>query len=390
MRFPFRLIFQNLFKHPVRTLLTLGSVFIALFLLCTLSSLLTALTAGVQNAKSDRIIVQSSVSLFVYLPESYMPKVKNLPGVQEICSWNWFGGYYQSEENFFAQFGTQPEEFFRCYPEIRMREGTKEAFIGDRSSCIIGRKLVDSYGFKVGDQIPIISAIFWRGDSQPWSFKVAGIYESTSPNVDEGTLFFHFDYLRESLVSGAATGPEGAGVLVVQTREGVEPVGVMREIDEMFANGPQRTQSGSESEFQAQFVSMLGNVPFFLGSIGFGVLFAILLAVVNTMLMAAREQGKDVGILKALGFQRSTIFTIFLGQSMLLAGIGGGLGILISKSLETPFAEAIATRFPGYAVTTETLVLGVVTTLAIGVIAGIAPAFRMSNTKVVDALRSEA
>lgn len=390
MRFPFLLLFQNLRKHPVRTVLTVASLMVAFFLLCVLTSLVTTIEAGVKNSKSDRVIIQSAVSLFVDMPRNYREKIKNVPGVTEVCSWNWFGGVYEKPENFFANFAVDHDTLFSCYPEIEIQDGSKDAFLKNRKSAIVGRQLAAKFGWTVGRTIPLQGTIYPMTNGQAWEIEIAAIYRSTSPNVDEQTMFFRYDLVRETQDAGAAMGPEGVGVYVAQVSDGVDPVRVMREIDTLFANGPQRTQSTSEAEFQAQFVTMLGSVPFFVGAIGTGVFFAILLAVINTMLMASREQTRDVGILKALGFSNGTVFLVFLGQSLLLSVLGGGLGVLLSKGAEPGIAAALGTRFPGFTVLDRTILSGFLGAVTVGIVAGLAPAFQLSRSKVVDALRAEA
>jgi putative ABC transport system permease protein len=390
MKFPFRLVAANFTKHPIRTFLTIGSLTVALFLLCTLASLLTTIEAGVRNARSDRIITQSAVSLFVTMPESYLGKIRQVPGVTGVCGWTWFGGVYQNPENFFAQFACSHESLLSLYPEISLVEGDVKAWENDRQSCLIGIKLAEKYDFKVGQTIPIQGTIYPRSGGEAWEFKVAGIYRSSSPAVDQQTMFFHFDYLRESVEQGASEGEAAISVAVVGIEPEADPIALMGAIDAFFEGGPQKTQTTSESEFQAQFVSMMGSVPFFLGSIGTAVLFAILLAVINTMLMAAREQIRDVGILKALGFTGGTTFLVFFSQSVLLAVVGGALGVLLAKVAEPGIAVGIGSFFPGYRVLPATVYSALAAALAIGVIAGIAPSLAVLRIKVVDALRAKA
>ncbi|MBK7875448.1 MAG: ABC transporter permease [Planctomycetes bacterium] len=387
---PWRLVFKNITKHWLRSTLTVGSIVLAIFLLCLLRSLVVALDAGVRASAVDRLVVQSSVSLFVYLPESYEAKIAEVDGVRTVCRWNWFGGYYQEPSNFFAQFATDVDDFLTAYPEVEVIEGSVEDFRRERQACLVGADTASRFGFKVGDNVPLIGALFPRTDGQPWNFKVAGIYRSKKTNVDNSTLFFHTEYLEKALESGESGGPSGVGIFVVQLEPGADRVAVAGAIDEQFAGGPQRTQTNTEAEFQAQFVSMVGNVPLFVSSIGMGVMIAILLAALNTMLMAAREQTRDVGVLKALGFSDGSVFGLMITQSLILCGLGGAMGILLAKATEPVLIYLLSTTFPGYAVTGETLQLAVFVTLGIGVFAGITPAWRAKNLQVITALRATA
>lgn len=387
---PLRLVVRNLTKHWLRSLLTVGALFLALFLLCFLRALVVALDAGVRGAAVDRLIVQSSVSLFVYLPESYEEKIGSVEGVETVCRWNWFGGYYQEPANFFAQFATDVDDFLKAYPEVEIVEGSEQVFRTERQACLVGSDTAARYGFKVGDTVPIVGALFPRNDKEPWAFKVAGIYKSKKQNVDNATLFFHTEYLEKALESGEAAGPRGVGIFVVKLVPGADRVTVAGAIDELFAGGPQRTQTNTEAEFQAQFVSMVGNVPFFVAAIGGGVMIAILLASLNTMLMAAREQTRDVGVLKALGFGGGTVFAVLLAQSLVLCGFGGLLGIVFAKASEPVFVAFLSTMFPGYAITNAILIEAAIVTVAVGLFAGIAPAWRARSLPVITALRTTA
>jgi putative ABC transport system permease protein len=385
---PLRLVRKNLFKHKLRFTLTVLSIAIAIFLLCVLQSLVVTLQAGVHAAATNRLIVQSKVSLFVYLPESYEQKLEQVEGVERVVRWNWFGGYYQDQSNFFAQFATDPDDLLDVYPEIQIIEGDEEDFLKDQRACIVGIETARKYGIKVGDTFPIIGALFPRTDGQPWDFRVAALYKSTKKNVDDNTLFFHVEMLEEALESGEATGPVGVGIFVLRTKPDADSTSVMSQIDALFENGPQVVQTTTEAEFQAQFVSMVGNVPMFVSSIGGGVMIAILLAALNTMLMSAREQTRDVGVLKALGFADSAVFGLMLMQSIVMCGIGGLLGIGLALLTEQEAARGLGTMFPGYEVADVTLRQALLVTLAIGVMAGLAPALRARALSVIRALRS--
>jgi len=385
----FKLVRRYLTKHPVRSLLTVGSMVVAIFLLCMLRSLLVALEAGVKGARSNRLWVQSAVSLFVELPLSYQAKIAGVEGVDNTCKWQWFGGYYQDPGNFFAQFAVDQESLLDIYPEIDIVSGSPEAFVSQRTACIIGSALSRQFGWKVGDRLPLIGGIFPHpgGNDVPWEFDVAGIYEPRSSSIDNRTVFFHFDYFQKTLEEGSGYTP-GLGTIVLRTTPDADQQGVMASIERMFENGPQRVQVTTEAEFQAQFVSMLGSVPFFLNSIGGGVLIAIVLACVNTMLMTFREETRDIGVLKALGFTDASMFGLLLAQALLLCLVGGGLGVALALVSQPFIISILGTMFPGYAITTETILLALALAAGIGLAAGLVPAWTASRLRSVEALRA--
>ncbi len=383
----FRLVRRYLGKHKVRSGLTIASLVVALFLLCMLRSLVVALDAGVRGAKRDRLVVQSAVSLFVDLPQSYQAKIAAVEGVQTLCKWQWFGGRYGDEDAFFAQFAVDMDQLNDLYPEVSLVEGSWADVAADRRGCLVGRSLAKQFDWKVGQTVPLLATIFPAPDGGAWEFTVRAIYEPTSSAVDGNTMFFHWNYFEETVKASFGEAP-GTGTYFLRTAPDADQVAIAASVEQLFENGPQRVSCSTEAEFQAQFVSMVGNVPFFVSAIGGGVLIAIVLACINTMLMAFREQLHDAGILKAVGFTDGSVAGMMLTQSLLLCGIGGFGGIALAKLSEPGLRAALGSMFPGYEVTSETLLLATGLTLAIGLVAGVMPALRARALRVVEALRS--
>lgn len=387
---PIKLIWRNLLRHKLRVLLTAGSLTVAFFLLCVLQALVVSLDQGVKNASKKRLVVQSAVSLFVNLPASYQTKIEAVEGVEETMKMTWFGAYFREPANMFAQFAVDAERMDRIYPNIELVSGSWEEFRTSRISCLVGQDTATKYGWSVGDRVPLVGMIYPRLDGTEWQFDIAGIYDAGGEaSIDDQTMYFHWEYLDEALEAGTSGGPDGIGVYSVLLSEGFAQPEVGAEIDRLFENGPQRVQSTPEAEFNAQFVSMLGNVPFFVGTIGMGVLIAILLATLNTMLMSGREQTRDVGILKALGFDGSAAFWLLLSQAFLLCGVGAGTGILFALGVEGPLRDTLGTNFPGFDINQEVTIPAVTVAVAVALFAGLAPALRARRLTVIEALREE-
>jgi len=385
---PWHLVLRNVLGHPVRTLLTIGSVAVAVFLVCMLHAVTSGLTRTLSAAASNRLLVQSAVSLFVDLPLAYQQKLAGVPGIEAICKWQWFGGRYEQDKGgFFAQFGIDPETFLASYPEMSIVEGDYRTFTNTRTACVVGKDLADKYEWRIGQTVPISGTIFTRTDGKPWEFTVAAIYESSSPAVDEQSMFFQFSYLRESLEQGGAVGPDGVGLYMLRLAPGTDPLGVQQAVDAMFENGPQRVNTTTEAEFNRQFITMLGDVPSLLQMVGGAVLFAILFAVLNTMIMAGRERTRDIGVLKALGFTNGTTAGLLIAESVAVCGLGAGVGLLLGVLLESGFQTATAQFIPGFGFDRSTLVLGAGIAFAVGLVSGIVPGLRAARLTTVTALR---
>ncbi|MCK6446612.1 MAG: ABC transporter permease [Planctomycetes bacterium] len=384
-----KLAWRNLIAHPIRSILTSASVCIAILLLCLLRSIVTTLDAGIEAASATRLIVMSSISLFVDMPVSYQQRIEQVDGVDVIGKWQWFGGYYQNPRNFFAQFAVDPEHLFDMYPECQLDEEAKQRFLSTRNGCIIGRKLADdpNFAWKVGDKIPLVGALFPHPDGGAWEFEVCGVYTSSAANFDERTMMFQWKFFEETLRTSGQD--PGVGVFVFRCEPGANVERIMGEVTAMFENGPMSVRCAPESEFQRMFISMMGDIPMLLGWIGTAVFVALLLGCVNTMLMAGREQVRDIGIYKALGFDDVTAFRVLVTQSLLLCVIGGAAGIGLTLALKPGIAAAIAAMFPVFIVADETLIFAAVLIVLLGLAAGIVPAWRASRMKPIEALRAE-
>ena len=381
-----RLIRRSLLRHPVRTLLTIGSLAVALFLLCFLRSLVTTLEAGVASAEQQRLWVQSAVSLFVDFPLTYQAKIEAVEGVRRTCKFQWFGGYFRERTNFFAQFAVDPGMLFEMWPEATIVDGSKEAFLADKRACVIGEGLAKQYQWKVGDTIPITGVIFQKADRSAWEFQVAAIYRPAKATLDNRTLYFRWDHFEKTMEDEAGQAPS-VGVIVIETEPGTNPTAVMAAVDGLFENGPQRVQTTTEREFQLQFVSMVGNLPALLGYIGTLVLFAILLACVNTMLMQAREQIREIGVMKALGFSDGATAVVLLLQALLLVGAGGALGIGLAYVSQGGIGAMLGPNLPGYAVRPGTFAAAIVVILLLGMLAGAVPARMAARLRTAEAMR---
>lgn len=385
---PWKLLWRNVVGHPVRSLLTIGAVTVAVFLITVLQAVTTGLSRTVDASAANRLLVQSAVSLYVNLPLGYQQKIAGVEGVEAICKWQWFGGNYEQDKGgFFPQFGIDDDTFLVSYPEMSVAEGSYEEFAQNRTACIVGQQLADKYDWKVGQTVPINGTIFQRTDGKPWDFTIKAIYKSSSPSFDEQQMFFHYQYLQESLEQGGATGPNGVGVYMLRMTAGTDPLTVQRAVDGMFENGPQRVQTTTEAEFNRQFISMLGDVPSLLRLVGGAVLFAIFFAVLNTMMLTGRERTRDIGVMKALGFTNRVTAGLLVGESVLLCTIGAALAITLGLAIEKPIAAATTNFLPGFGFDRSTLALAGGIALVVGLISGFLPSIRTSRMTTTEALQ---
>jgi len=330
-----------------------------------------------------RLITRNRISLTVTIPKYYMERIRQMPGVREVMDSQWYGGVYKDArdpKNFFARFGIDPEKFFNIYPEVRMPEDEKRAFMRDRNGCLLGRDLANKFNFHVGDRINL------TGDIYPGTLEltVRGIFDI--PRKSE-VLYFNWACVREGLPE-ARKGEVGMFYILCDSPAAVSRVA--RTIDDEFHNAPVQTRTETEQAFTLSFVGMLGNVKMFLFAIGGAVMFTVLLVSANTMAMSVRERVKEVGVLKTLGFTGGNILLIILGESCVISIAGGAIGYLVSILLtdgvrKSPAGFFLPTIQPFDASVAAACIL---VALAIGLLSSFVPAWGAARTPIVEALRS--
>jgi putative ABC transport system permease protein len=379
------LIWKNALRNRRRTLLTLSSLAISLCLLGVMMALYYALFIGGQPAKAQarRVVVRHKVLIVFPLPLYYRERIAQVPGVEEVMVWAWFGGVYKDardQRNFFARMAADAERLFRVYQDYVIPEEQKQAFIRDPAGCIVNKALAERHGFKVGDKILI------RGDIYPFDLDltVRGIYTST--DFDDDTLWFNWKYMENALRNSPRL---MAGGFTLLARSEQDVAAISRAIDEMFANSEAPTKTESEYVFGLSFLSFLGNIKVILMSICFAVTFTVLLITANTMAMSVRERVREVGVLRTLGFGRPAIVGLIVGESALISVAGGLLGVLIAEGLCWVIRQGPVIVQQTKTLTIEAPVFAalVAVSLAVGVASALVPAFTAARTNIIDALR---
>ena len=373
-----RLITKNIGRNKRRTILTILSVALTVFLLATMQAIITAFDAmGEANGSEQRVIVRRNTSLADAMPEAYEQKIAQIPGVAAITPANWFGGIYKDErfENFVAQFYVTPRTLFDVHPEFILSESEKAAFISERTATIVSEQLAQKHGWKIGDVIEL------RGTRYPVDprLTVRGIYKAP---VDAG-IFFHRQYIEEALGR-----PGDVGTYRVKIDSPDTAPRVMAAIDGMFENSSAPTKTETEAAFALGFVSMLGNVKGFITSIGLAVVFTITLISGNTMAMSGRERVTEIAVMKALGFGKGLILSLILAEAVLIATVGGAIAVIAAKLVYKFVRLGEMIMFlQDFEVQNSTILIALAMSALIGLVSGGVPAFNAARIKIVDGLR---
>ncbi len=376
------LVWASLFRKKVRTILTLLSIVFAFLLFGMLDAVRVAFTVRDSLEGASRLVVSSKLSIIQPLPYSDLAQIKRVPGVEQVAFANWFGGIYQDRRNFFANFAVSPN-YLDMYPEFLLPEEQKQAFLNTRTGAVVGANLARRYNFKIGDKIPLQATIFpHKNGSNTWTFDLVGIFRAreTRDRNQEDQMMFHYEYFDEGRTFGHGT----VGWYMVKVSDPEHAQQAAQSIDRLFANSDAETKTQTEKQFNLDFVKQIGDIGLIVSSIMGAVFFTILLLTGNTMSQAVRERIPELAVLKTIGFSNQSVLWLVLGESLLLATIGGSVGLLLAMA----GAGALSAAFRGgaFAVGAQSWLTGIMIMLVLSAAVGLPPAWRAMRLRIVDAL----
>ncbi len=379
------LLWAGLLRRRARTVLTLLSVLVAFLLLGLLQAVSAAFQSGADSADAKRLLTTARYSIIEPLPIAHLRQIERVPGVVGVAYADWFGAKYQNESNAFAVFAVDPERYLAMYPEFTVPAAERAAFAKTRTGAIAGQRLVDRFGWKVGQKLPISSEIHAKADGDMnWEFDLVGVLDADDPAVRGNTdlVLINVAYFDEARAAGKGK----TGWYIERVDDPGQARAVAQEIDRLFANSPDETKTQPEKEFAIGFAKQIGDIGALVTRILAAVYFTILILTGNTMAQSFRERVPELAILKTLGFSDLRITLLVLTEAALLLALGGALGMLAAVSLLPALNSSTGGRFPPLYVSGETWLLAAAVAAALALAVGLPPALRAHRLKIVDAL----
>lgn len=377
-----KLLFRNTFRSRLRSALTISGVAIAVLAFGLLRTVVDAWYAGADATSATRLVTRNAISLIFPLPISYIEKIRSIDNVKTVSYGIWFGGRYIDEKHFFANFAVEPRSYLQLYPEFVLPEEQKEAFFRNRKGCIAGRKLAERFGWRIGDNITLQGTIY-PGN---WDLTLLGIYKGREPTTDERQFFLHWDYPNETLKKLGLPRADQVGFYMIGIEDPDRAAATAEAIDGLFKNSYAETLTETEKAFSLGFIAMGEAILTAIQLVSLVVIVIIMAVVANTMAMSVRERSGEYAVFKTLGFGRFFLGRLILGESLLITGLGGLLGILLTFPVADIFAGAVADYFPAFFIKPGTLLLDGIAVLVVGLAASVIPIWRTSSARITDAL----
>ncbi len=379
------LIWASLYRKPIRTLLTLASIFIAFLLFGLLQSVSRAFDSGIDISGVDRLIVAPKYSIVDLIPLSYRNQIQQIEGVELIAHRTWFGGTYKDPANFFPRWPVPPREFLDIYTEYVLPPAQRQAFIETRTGAIAGRSIAEKYGWKVGDRIPFIADIWENKDNGPWEFDLVGIFEGKDETVGTDQMFINYEFFDEYRAYEVG----GVGNLILKIADPEQSADIAARVDALFANSSDETKTSTEQAYNQMFAKQVGDIGFIMTAILSAVFFTILLLTGNTMAQGIRERIPELAILKTIGFTGRAVLVMVIAESILLCLLGSLLGLMLA-TLMIPGLGAAIPFFVGLEMNPVTFISGICLAVLVGIVVGIVPAIQAMRLNIVNALGEHA
>jgi len=379
------LLWAGLFRKKTRTILTLLSVCVAFLLFGLLHAVTVAFESGADSADAKRLLTTARYSIIEPLPLSYLRRIEQVPGVVGVAYADWFGAKYQNESNAFPVFAVDPRRYLDMYPEFMLAHAQRESFIKTRTGAVAGRRLVDRFGWRLGQKLPISSEIYPKADgSMHWEFDLVGILDADDPAVRGNTdmVLINVAYFDEARQSNKGR----TGWYIERIADPAQAQAISVAIDALFMNSPDETKTQPEKEFAIGFAKQVGDIGALVTRILAAVFFTILLLTGNTMAQSIRERVPEFAILKTIGFSDGKVTVLVLAEAVVMLLLGSGLGMLATTSLLPALNGATGGRFPPLFVhgSAWLVALGIAVALALAI--GLSPALRARRLKIIEAL----
>lgn len=381
-------VLRNLLRNKLRTILTGGAIGLAMLLVCFFMTMPGGIDRLLDEISSNvRISVHNKGGVVYDMPYAYLQRVRSIPGVTAVNGEVWFGGAFEEESTVtFPSFALDPDSVEAVWPDYGIDPVALEKFRLQRDAAIVGRETMKKYGWRIGQQVSLVSTVW----PVTLSFRIVG----EIPNDRAPHFWLQREYLAQALQARGAD-LDTVGTIWVRVADPAMVASVMARAVEMFRNSPAEVNAETEKSFFSSFFGSLQSFVQIILVVTGLVALCVLCIAANTASMAVRERSREIAVLRAIGFSRGLVFGTLVAESTVLATIAGGTGALLTYGFSAMIRMLSGSSLggnelgalTGFLVTPDIVALGIALSLAVGLVAGIAPAWGAARRPVAEILR---
>ena len=369
-------VLKGLWRHRARTFLTVSGAAVALFVFCLVGAVQEGLDGLTQDRDNALIVFQENrfCPTTSRLPEDYAQTIAAMEGVRDVIPIQVFTNNCRASLDIVV-FNGVPAEQLRTARDLQLVAGSWDDFQQRRNGALVGRDVATRRNLKRG-------ATFTIGEV---TVTVAGIFESAVP-AEQSLIYTHLEYLQQT------HGLDTVGVVTqfeALLADGVDPDAVAATIDEKLHNGPVATVTRRKGAFQASTLADLVSLVSFAHWLGYACVGLVLSLVATTTVMAVQDRIREHAILQTIGLRPAHVFRLVVAESTVMCLLGGLTGtglalVFLATSGLAIGAEGVAVAFRP---SLHLGLAGVLISLAVGVLAGVTPAWQAARAQIVPCLR---
>lgn len=331
----FTLVWANLWRKPVRTILTGLSIVMAFLLIGLLQGVNAGFAENIARARRDVLTTDARLRGSPPMPIAMMEQIRKVPGVADVVPRAYFMGEYRTPYSI-AAIATLPRTWFKLRRQFLVDETTLQAMERTRDGMLVTPALMNQFGWKVGDRLTLRSRELKADGSGDWDFEIVGIFQALRDPDNAFFTLINYSYVDDARITNRGT----AERFFVRIADPERSIATAAAIDSLFTNSAHQTRTRSDQERVEAEGKQMGDIAFFTNAVLGAVLFMLLFLTANITRQSFQERISEFGVLKALGFGGGACLRLALAESLsiYLLAAAAGLGL---AALFTPFAREI-------------------------------------------------
>ena len=375
------LVLKQLVRHPLRSLLTITGVAVAMFLFCAVEAMRRGVEEATRVTAKDTVLVVYRENRYCpftsRLPQFYAQRIEAIPGVTSVIPMRIEVSNCRASLDV-VTFRGVPEEDFVTHqlPRLELIDGSIEEWRRRSDAALVGESLATRRNLSIGDRLSVAGI----------TISVAGVLRSSEAQ-DRNVAYTHLPFLQETSRRGGTGGIVTQFNVRVDSPERLEEVAAA--IDEEFSRESDPTTTRPEKAFVARAAGDILEIVRFASWLGWGALVAVFALVANAILLSVQDRVREFAILQTLGYSARHVVLLVLLEGGLL-GLAGGLVGGVGAHLATLRRFSLSMEGLNLEVVSDPLILllGLGLAVLLGLVAGVAPAIRVARHEITESFRT--
>jgi len=382
-----KLIIKNAFRHKLRTILTILGLAITVMAFGIVRDILEVFNFSQDELVPGHLITRHKTSMMQFLPITHLDKMRQVEGVKYVTYGHWIGVRYGDDpEEFFMRMAVDPDNFYKVRTDWKIEDSALEAFRAQKNAALITPPLALAKDWKKGQQVTIGCDFF---ENISMDVEVVGQFEFKSErNAEFEFMIIRGDLFRQAMGTNVSEELEhqvGWIELIADPPE--DDAQVAQRVDSIFANSDMETRTETVNAYANAQIDRFRTIITILQVASYLMIVVILLVLLNTMSMVARERISENAVLKTLGFRLRHLIAFNFGESIFVALLGGILGAFLIWPGIVLF-KVVIPQLGEVEYKWITLAWIAPAVIGVGILASLAPIFKAARTTIVDGLRT--